>query len=165
MRRRSRPTFSPVSAVLLLASVLPGVAAFVGLALALEYEDDPIGSSAHAWLFHGGVALPALAAGHLWKRSALWAGVPCLLWAAAWGTDAVRSFSYLPLGWALQKVAAPWLPLAALAVGRRSSPPKVPAGHCVRCGYGLRARPGRCPECGTATRRRDTIARGRTSTE
>ena len=47
-----------------------------------------------------------------------------------------------------------WLPAGRFAVlpGARLCRwlrPKYPAGHCRRCGYDLRATPGRCPECGT----------------
>jgi hypothetical protein len=38
--------------------------------------------------------------------------------------------------------------LLARRTGRR-----VADGHCVGCGYDLRATPGRCPECGTVARR------------
>jgi hypothetical protein len=50
----------------------------------------------------------------------------------------------------------PWLPMLASAIlpaillkrfitRRREGR----AGHCIHCGYDLRATPGRCPECGT----------------
>jgi hypothetical protein len=41
------------------------------------------------------------------------------------------------------------LPLAWLATrGRRFLRRRHRQGHCARCGYDLRASPGRCPECG-----------------
>ena len=51
-----------------------------------------------------------------------------------------------PLLAALALAAAPTLWLAARRARRRARPPSV----CPRCGYDLRATPGRCPECGAA---------------
>jgi hypothetical protein len=39
------------------------------------------------------------------------------------------------------------LPGAVMVLRRMLRP--YPPGHCRRCGYDLRATPGRCPECGT----------------
>ena len=63
---------------------------------------------------------------------------------------------HYPMTYRVAGVAAPWwavvaataaLPAARLARrvrrGRRAGP-----GHCVACGYDLRATPDRCPECG-----------------
>lgn len=47
----------------------------------------------------------------------------------------------LSMGWSLYRFIARW---------RQSRRP----GVCRVCGYDLRATPGRCPECGTATQNR-----------
>lgn len=48
----------------------------------------------------------------------------------------------------------PWTILLLLLAGwyvlHRRLRGAAPAGHCVRCGYDLRATPERCPECGAA---------------
>jgi len=43
------------------------------------------------------------------------------------------------------------LPAGQLTVGLRRRR-RFNAGRCLRCGYDLRATPGRCPECGAAAR-------------
>ena len=51
---------------------------------------------------------------------------------------------WLPTGLALVGPVA-WLRAARLRLGRE----RQRLNLCVRCGYDLRATPGRCPECGT----------------
>ena len=91
-----------------------------------------------------------MAAVHLGKRSAFLLALPCLLWTITWEYSAFRGVTRLPFGWAVQELAAPWLPLVALLVAWLSRPRKLAPGRCPACGYDLRASPERCPECGTA---------------
>lgn len=57
--------------------------------------------------------------------------------------------------WFWQLAVPVWVPIALLLLGpsawirrRVRTAKRFTAGHCQRCGYDLRASPGRCPECG-----------------
>ena len=63
----------------------------------------------------------------------------------AWQRRLMIPCSYLTVLLALAPAA--WL---ASWRKRRRTRRRLQAGSCVRCGYDLRATPGRCPECGTA---------------
>jgi hypothetical protein len=81
-----------------------------------------------------------------------WARSPITAFAAGDSDRSFRGLSWLasaPL-WS----AALLLSLLPLARGvglyrRRRRRQLAATGHCARCGYDLRATPGRCPECGT----------------
>lgn len=118
------------------------------LALGLEYSDDAIGSSAHGWFGHGLAAIPVFIAARFSRRLS-WVLAPAtLIWAVAWTSFAVRRADTLPLGWAVQDLLTPWIPLSVLVVTRFLLPRRFAEGMCRNCGYDLRASPERCPECG-----------------
>jgi hypothetical protein len=67
------------------------------------------------------------------------------------GRDTVSQLQVVVPYWLL--VAGSGVAAAAGLTGRRS----FGRGHCQRCGYDLRASPGRCPECGAGVETKDPI--------
>ncbi len=63
----------------------------------------------------------------------------------AGGPPAAMSYVVVPY-WPLGTAAVALPVVVAVSVRRRRRTPM--AGRCRRCGYDLRATPGRCPECG-----------------
>ena len=58
----------------------------------------------------------------------------------------------MPYWFVLVLTAVPWIRLAITRGRSRHVARRVAAGLCTRCGYDLRATPGRCPECGELIR-------------
>ena len=88
-----------------------------------------------------------------YRKTTDWFGVARM---ATIGTQGERQIMRYTLDYAV--VAVPyWVLLLATGVapalwlrGRLRRRGRIIGGRCARCGYDLRATPGRCPECGTA---------------
>lgn len=83
-----------------------------------------------------------------------WSG-PAYRW-ARFGWQAKSATGVAPMPWTCDLDVPFWCP-AAMAVlapmlvwNRRHRRPRAASGRCGRCGYDLRATPGRCPEFGMA---------------
>jgi hypothetical protein len=104
-----------------------------------------------------------LAADVLWMRSIdFWIAGWSLHWLVPTSNPQVAyhhllGFRYLRRGYYSGYMWEVGIPLWAIAVIVAAAPvcwilrrrSGHPAGHCVTCGYDLRASPDRCPECGT----------------
>ena len=154
MRRLARRLFTLCSAV----SLLLCVAACVLWVRGTRAQDTVLfGTHRHTFQLmssNGRVVLaqakPALPAA-LRADGVKWLIEPRTNWAA----HGYPRLGFVSKPFAYGVVAPCWLLVLATAalpaawLRRRLSPP-IPPGQCTRCGYDLRASPGRCPECGAA---------------
>jgi len=94
-----------------------------------------------------------------------WSGICVVAWIVVdWASNTdVMNPVIRPPYWAV-RIALSWLLIGLLMIwtswairavfGRQRRLDRLRRGHCVKCGYDVRATPRRCPECG-ARRSRD----------